>query len=416
MKVLHVCFSDKGGGAYIGARRLHRSMLENGVDSTLLVMKKRTRDPTVRQAPLRIRCQNIIWRKISRWILKLQSNADRDFRSLNIFPTTLPNFINDFGADIVQFHWVCENTVSVTDLPRIKAEIVWKLPDMWSFSGCEHYNVRNNRAVEGYTSDNVPDDQSGLDIDRYVWQLKQALWKKKRLTIVCPSKWLYECAKKSKLFQHREIRNIHNPVNLDFYKPSDDKMGLRESLKLPQDKKLILYSTSQQKDDPRKGFQYLDDTLSGLAEKINPEQCAVVIIGITHDLPDISGIQVINLGYVWEEYLITRIYAAVNVCLFPSLADNLPNIIKESMACGTPCVAFDAGGTREMVTHKINGYLAPSGDVDELVSGINWVFQQNEKELSAAARETACRLHNTKDRVADYLTLYEKLLAEHATQ
>ncbi len=410
MKVLHVCFSDRGGGAFIGARRLHRAMLENDVDSTLLVIKKRTRDPTVIRAPLRIRAQNLLWRSVSRWFLRLQSPGDHDFRSLNIFPTSLPSFINDFGADIVQFHWICENTVPVPDLARIRPPIVWKLPDMWSFCGCEHYNTANTRYIDGYQKHNRPAEHTGLDIDRFVWYLKRALWKDKPFTIVCPSRWLYDCAKRSQLLKQREIHNIHNPVNLEFYKPAEDKARLRESLDLPVNDRIILFSTSQHKDDPRKGFHYLDETLSRLGEAKGDQSVSAVIIGINHEVPEINGIRVINLGYIWEEYHIVRIYAAADVCLFPSMADNLPNIIKESMACGTPCVAFDAGGTREMVTHGENGYLAQTGDVDGLVAGLHWVFDQEPRSLSAKARQTACRLHDSKDRVADYLKIYRRLL------
>ena len=84
MKVLHVCFADKGGGAAIGAYRSHTAMLSQGINSNLLVARKRTKDPTVIRLPFNIRLRIFIWRKLSAFILKFQLFNDHAFRSLNL--------------------------------------------------------------------------------------------------------------------------------------------------------------------------------------------------------------------------------------------------------------------------------------------------------------------------------------------
>lgn len=67
-------------------------------------------------------------------------------------------------------------------------------------------------------------------------------------------------------------------------------------------------------------------------------------------------------------------YNACDVFITPSLAENLSNAIMESLACGTPVVAFDIGGNGDMIQHKSNGYLARSHDSKDLAQGIEWIL------------------------------------------
>lgn len=81
----------------------------------------------------------------------------------------------------------------------------------------------------------------------------------------------------------------------------------------------------------------------------------------------------------------------------PSLAENLSNVIMESLACGTPVVAFDIGGNGDMITHKHNGYLATSPD--DLAQGIKWILDQDSKayaKLAQNARQSALRFESAK--------------------
>jgi len=412
MKILHVCFSDKGGGAYIGAHRLHSCMLSQGVTSKLLVINKRTKDPTVIQAPMGLRIQNFVWKNLSKAILKLQRPIDREFRSMNIFPTSISTIINKSDADIVQFHWISANTVGLPDFARITKPIVWKMPDMWAFCGSEHYTYWDHRYRDGYTPSNRPPGHGGLDIDRYVWLTKKHYWDKKEFTIVCPSKWLARCASSSELFRRRPIHNIPNPINLDIFKPAVDKILLRKYLNLPLNKKLVLFTSLQKINDPRKGFNYLDVCIEQLTKSIDPSSLAIVIMGVKSSYDSIRGIDIINMGYFMDDLGIALVYSSCDVCLFPSKADSTPNTVKESMSCGTPCVAFDIEGVQEMISHKINGYLAPVGDAMELAQGLKWVLSGDNQGLSKAARNAACILHDPRVIVTKYLDVYEGILAD----
>ena len=104
-------------------------------------------------------------------------------------------------------------------------------------------------------------------------------------------------------------------------------------------------------------------------------------------------------------------YAAMDVTMVPSDADNLPNVIKESMACGTPCVSFDTGGVPDMISHKENGYLAPVGDYKELSKGLEWIFSRDKLEIGKSARNSAKQLHGHVKIVNQYTELYNNVLS-----
>jgi glycosyltransferase involved in cell wall biosynthesis len=128
------------------------------------------------------------------------------------------------------------------------------------------------------------------------------------------------------------------------------------------------------------------------------------------ELENILPFHVRSLGYVNEENKIANIYNAAEIYVTPSLEENLPNMIMESMACGTPCVGFNIGGIPEMIDHKINGYVAEYKDAEDFANGIYWsLFEADAKKLSdECVRKVA--LHYSENTVASkYINLYNKL-------
>jgi glycosyltransferase involved in cell wall biosynthesis len=97
----------------------------------------------------------------------------------------------------------------------------------------------------------------------------------------------------------------------------------------------------------------------------------------------------------------------------PSRSENLPNTIIESLACGTPVVAFRVGGIPDLIDHKVNGYLAEPFDTEDLARGIAWVLEDPERHarLRAAARAKAEREYEMTHIARRYLALYEDIFA-----
>ena len=89
--------------------------------------------------------------------------------------------------------------------------------------------------------------------------------------------------------------------------------------------------------------------------------------------------RILDAGFISNINQMVMLYSAVCVTVIPSLEENLSNVIMESLACGTPVVAFNIGGNSDMITHKVNGYLAIPFDLKDLAQGIDWVLNNKDE-------------------------------------
>ncbi|HNF02863.1 MAG TPA: glycosyltransferase, partial [Ferruginibacter sp.] len=85
------------------------------------------------------------------------------------------------------------------------------------------------------------------------------------------------------------------------------------------------------------------------------------------------------VGFLKDEYSVSLVYNAANVFVVPSLADNLPTTVLESLSCGTPVVGFDVGGIPDMISHRENGYLARYKSAEDLAEGIRFCIKNQVK-------------------------------------
>ncbi|WP_301703939.1 glycosyltransferase [uncultured Parabacteroides sp.] len=107
-------------------------------------------------------------------------------------------------------------------------------------------------------------------------------------------------------------------------------------------------------------------------------------------------------------------YSCADLFVIPSLEDNLPNTIMESMACGTPCVGFATGGVPEMIDHDINGYVANYMDADDLANGIQWILNNPNPQALSDACVKKVQENYTEEVVAkQYIAFYGKLLQKN---
>jgi glycosyltransferase involved in cell wall biosynthesis len=252
------------------------------------------------------------------------------------------------------------------------------------------------------------------DLSHWIWKRKKRAWERKSITVVCPSQWMAERARRSSLFSRRRIEVIANGLDLQRYRPVD-RNEARQWLGLPQKCKLIMFSAIKGDVNPFKGFQYLPDLLNALDALDWREKLELVVLGdISIDTLLSSPIRTHYLGYLQDEVSLALAYGSADVFLAPSTIDNLPNTIMEAMACGTPTAAFRVGGIPEMIDHRENGWLAAPGKVDELATGVDWILSDNErsKRLGFRARQKAIREYDLNLQAERYLALYRDLLGK----
>jgi glycosyltransferase involved in cell wall biosynthesis len=89
---------------------------------------------------------------------------------------------------------------------------------------------------------------------------------------------------------------------------------------------------------------------------------------------------VTQLPLTTDEARVASYYAASDVYALPSLEDNLPNTISESLTCGTPVVAFPTGGIVEMIQHGRNGALSAERTAASIGEAIRHFFDLDREE------------------------------------
>ena len=122
-----------------------------------------------------------------------------------------------------------------------------------------------------------------------------------------------------------------------------------------------------------------------------------------------------SVGYIDDPQLQAAFYAAVDIFVMPSLEDNLPQTGLEAMACGTPVIAFDAGGIGDYVRPAQTGLLASVGDVNDLAAHIGWLIDRPEaiRSMGHNARAMVCEEFHCGAESQAYIRLYNQLLGLH---
>jgi len=160
---------------------------------------------------------------------------------------------------------------------------------------------------------------------------------------------------------------------------------------------------------PPKGFAYLVDALGKLTD-VGEIQLLVSGNGQPDLGLDPQKFKIRFLGPLYDEGLQRLAFAASDLFVFPTLADNHPLVLLEALACGTPVVSFDVGGVPEIVRHVETGYLAKYKDSTDLANGITMLLGNDKlrNQMRHRCRETAEREFSLDLQCKRYLEVYEK--------
>ena len=122
-------------------------------------------------------------------------------------------------------------------------------------------------------------------------------------------------------------------------------------------------------------------------------------------------VKVHHFGYVDSPEKQALIYSAADIVVVPSREDNQPQVGLEAMACGTPVVAFDAGGIPEYVRDGTTGLIAKLGDESHLAERISWManHESSRTRMGHQAREMMEQEFELNQQSAKYLDLYRRI-------
>ena len=421
MRVLFINTSERLGGAAIAANRLMNTLQNHGIKAQMLVRDKETDQLNVISLKRNWwKLWQFVWERVVIWganYFKKNNLFAVDIANTGTDITVLPEFKQ---ADVIHLHWINQGMLSLNDIQKILASgkpVVWTMHDMWPCTGiCHHARECTKYQQECHHCPYLYKGGRSKDISYRVFQKKKELYKLSPITFITCSHWLKEQAEKSALLQGHAILSIPNPININLFKPRD-KAEARNRCQLPQEKQLILFGSAKITDH-RKGIDYFIRACQLLAE-MHPdmkEKVGVVVYGqqaqhITHLLP----FQVYCMNYISNEKDLVNVYNAVDIYVTPSLEENLPNTIMESMACGVPCVGFEVGGIPEMIDHLHNGYVAKYKSVEDLANGVYWTLSEGEyQSLSEEATRKVVSSYSEQIIARKFIELYNKITDDHA--
>ncbi|MGB3309224.1 MAG: glycosyltransferase family 4 protein [Nodosilinea sp.] len=409
MNVLHINQSDTAGGAAIAGYRLHQSLQQREINSTLLVGRKQTDDPLVTQVPRHQWLES----QLHRLIHRVGFNYINHVSSFDI-----PKHPFFQAADILNFHNLHNSYFNYLAVPHLTAQkpAVITLHDMWSFTGHCTYSYDCNRWQTGCGKCPYPDTYPNIrrDVTHWEWKLKNWVYNRSDLTVVAPSRWLKAQAEAS-LLGRFSVHHIPYGINTDVYHPLDSEL-CRTALGIPPKKQVLLFSAVKHTDF-RKGGDLLVKALGQLPKTLK-QNCVLLTLGNSgQQLAATVDMPVVDLGYVSSDQLKAVAYSAANLFLFPTRADNLPLVLQESMACGTPMVSFDIGGVSDLVRPGITGYLAQPENIDDFCKGIVNLLSDNNKRqaMGENCRRIALEEYTLDLQAKRYQHLYQQVLDKRAT-
>jgi glycosyltransferase involved in cell wall biosynthesis len=209
--------------------------------------------------------------------------------------------------------------------------------------------------------------------------------------------------KKSDVFVDFKEEYIPNAINLELFK-LQDKEALKKAKSIGSDEFVILFVSDSLK-NYRKGFNLLTEALMNL-KNIN---VTVLAIG-KGTIPTIGNLKIISLGEINSPSEMAACYAIADVFVLPSREDNLPNVMLESFACGTPVLGFNIGGIAEHTIDNITGILADEMTSQSLTTAIRKFYQTRNNYNNSVIRKYAEENFSFKKQADSYIALYEKVV------
>ncbi|MCT4665090.1 MAG: glycosyltransferase family 4 protein [Flavobacteriales bacterium] len=414
MKIVHLNTYDLQGGAAIAANRLHSTLLKHGIDSTMVVDIAKGNTPNciaISKTPFQQKLQK--WTYLFEKILFIPFEASKNKRfafTTFLFGKNLDKIPEIKEADLIHIHWVNHSFFSKKTFEYIFSlgkPVVITMHDMWfATGGCHHSNECENYQKECGNCKYLKKPHA-KDLSNKNWLKKKELFPK-NLTFVTCSKWLLSRVEKSSLLKNQNLRSIPNPIDTSIYTDGDKKMA-KKQLGLSADKKHILYIAANV-GNIQKGYQYLEEACGKMAQDDRFSQIEILVVGADPKNRVHLSLPMIKLGYISKVSELVTIYQASDLFISPTLEDNLPNTIMESMSCGTPCVAFNIGGIPQLIDHKENGYISEYKNANDLINGIEFCLSNH--HLNKQARNKVIKSFDQEYIAQEFKSLYKDLLAK----
>jgi glycosyltransferase involved in cell wall biosynthesis len=416
LKILHLSTEDISGGAARAAYRLHTGLRRLGYDSSMLVARRVSDDQTISRFMPSMDFSSRLHRRLRRARIARDFERYSASRPCEIFSDDRSEYGSDILRrlplyDVINLHWIArfvDYEAFFAGIPR-RAPIVWGLHDMNPLTGGCHYDMGCGKYREGCGACPQLGSAERDDLSSQIWKRKQKIFSSiepGRLHIVALNHWMAAEVKQHNVLQRFPVTIIPNGVDTEVFAPRHRGFA-REVLGLPQDANVVLF-VAHHVNVRYKGLNLLVEAMRGL---VDVSKLYLASVGDGRPLIDFP-VHHLHIDRIDNDRLLSLVYSAADLLVIPSLQDNLPSTVLESMACGTPVVAFQVGGIPDMVRHRLTGLLVAPQDVEGLRTAIIELLEDRagRAEMAANCRRIAVEEYALKLQARRYAELYQTLL------
>lgn len=302
-------------------------------------------------------------------------------------------WVKEYDPDIIHLHNIHGYYINIEVLFRYLQtcgkKIIWTLHDCWSFTGhCVYFDYVNCNKWEKECN-HCPQKKEyparvGPDFSKRNFNIKKDLFSEiPNLILVTPSQWLANLLSYSYMKKYT-VRVIYNGVDTSVFRPV--KSEIKEKYNC-QGKKIVLGVASVW--DKRKGL----NTFIELADKLN-DSYQIVLVGLDKEQKKKLPSKIIAIERTNSIQELVSLYSAAYVFVNPTLEDNYPTTNIEAIACDTPVITYETGGSGESA--KIYGLSVPQKNVTQLINAIENIESIERKKINI----------DCKNVVQKYLKLY----------
>lgn len=319
----------------------------------------------------------------------------------------LIDYIEAYSPDIIHIHNIHSHDVNIRMLfsylsKHKEIKVYYTFHDCWAFTGycyyftaigCEKWRYQCNRCPQYKKFSWLVDRSKDLFCE------KEKIFKSIDLHIITPSKWLGDLIKQSFL-SDCAVHVINNGINLEIFKPT--KSIFRQDYGIGVNTKIVLGVSFEW--GYRKGL----DIFIELAERFKDENIKIVLVGIDDSINVKIPDTIIKIQRTKNQHDLAAIYSAADVFINPTREDNYPTVNMEAIACGTPVITFNTGGSIEVI-NKNTGVIVNDNTVDDIEIAIRNMPLKDEA-ISDLCRKEAMAF-DEKATYKKYIDLYLSMVA-----
>lgn len=303
--------------------------------------------------------------------------------------------------DIVHLHNIhghdCNLSILFDYFKKSHIKLIWTFHDCWAFTAyCPHFDMaRCDKWKTGcYNCPERKDFSWIFDCSSKLYIKKKELFNGLDLTIITPSQWLADLFKQAFL-KNYPVKVINNGIDLTVFKPTESKFRQKYSIR---DDQFILLGVAFEW-GKRKGL----DVFIELSKRLD-DRFQIVLVGTDERTDRLLPKNIISIHRTQNQQELAEIYSAADLFVNPTREEVLGLVNIEAIACGTPVVTFNTGGSPECIDRTC-GSVVECDDVDAFEKEIIRICENKMFTIEACLNKA--KSFDMKDRFQEYIDLYK---------